>query len=83
MPRNVLRTGTLRAHLRGVTRKLVLILAALLLPGGLIALLGAWFFRALAQTERGQKVLKVARERVPAWVTTLRAPIMRPQRQAA
>jgi hypothetical protein len=80
MARSVLRTGTARAHLPGVTRKLVLILAALIVPGGLIALLGAWFFRALAQTERGQKVLKVARERVPAWV---RAPIMRPQRQAA
>jgi hypothetical protein len=58
----------------------VLILATLVVPGGVIALLGAWFFRALAQTERGQKVLKVARERVPAWV---RAPVLRPQRQAA
>jgi hypothetical protein len=56
---------------------------ALVVPGGLIALLGAMFIKALAQTERGQKVLKVARQRVPVWVANWRVPIMRSERQAA
>jgi len=48
-----------------VNRKLALILAAIVLPGGFIALLCAMFFRALGQTERGRKVFALARKRVP------------------
>jgi hypothetical protein len=48
-----------------VNRKLALILAAIVLPGGFIALLGAMFLRALGQTERGRKVFALARKRVP------------------
>jgi hypothetical protein len=48
-----------------VNRKLALILAAIVLPGGFIALLGAMFFRALSQTTRGRKVFALARKRVP------------------
>jgi hypothetical protein len=48
-----------------VTRKLALIIAAIVLPGGFIALLGAMFLKALGQTERGRKVVDLARKRVP------------------
>ncbi|TMA20843.1 MAG: hypothetical protein E6J84_01685 [Deltaproteobacteria bacterium] len=50
-----------------MNRKLALILAAIVLPGGFIALLGAMFLRALGQTERGRKVFALARKRVPRW----------------
>jgi hypothetical protein len=49
-----------------VNRKLSLILLAVVLPGGLIALFGAMLFKALTQTERGRKVVNLAKRRVPA-----------------
>ena len=45
-------------------RKLALLLAAIVLPGGFIALLGAMFFKALSRTERGRKVVALAQKRV-------------------
>jgi hypothetical protein len=51
----------------GVNRKLGVVVAAILLPGGLIALLGALVLKRLSQTSRGQKVLQMARASVPAW----------------
>jgi hypothetical protein len=50
-----------------MNRKLALIVAAVVLPGGFIALVGAWFLKALSQTERGRKVVSLARQRVPFW----------------
>jgi hypothetical protein len=50
-----------------VNRKLAVIVAAVILPGGFIALVGAWFLKALSQTERGRKVVSLARQRVPSW----------------
>jgi hypothetical protein len=50
-----------------MNRKMALIVAAVILPGGFIALVGAWFFKALSQTERGRKVVSLARQRVPSW----------------
>jgi hypothetical protein len=50
-----------------MNRKLALIVAAVVLPGGFIALVGAWFLKALSQTERGRKVMSLARQRVPFW----------------
>jgi len=47
-----------------VNRKLALIVAAIVLPGGFIALLGAMFFKALSRTERGRKVVALAQKRV-------------------
>jgi len=47
-----------------VNRKIALILAAIVLPGGFIALLGAMFFKALSRTERGRKVVALAQKRV-------------------
>jgi len=47
-----------------VNRKLALIVAAIVLPGGFIALLGAVFLKALSQTERGRKVVALAQKRV-------------------
>jgi len=47
-----------------VNRKLALIVAAIVLPGGFIALLGAVFLKALSQTERGRKVVALAQQRV-------------------
>jgi len=55
----------------------VLIIAAILIPGGLCLLCVAWLGRALAQTERGRKALTFARQRVPAWMTDFRAPAFR------
>ena len=47
-----------------MNRKLALIVAAIVLPGGFIALLGAMFFKALTQTERGRRVVALAQKRV-------------------
>jgi hypothetical protein len=53
-----------------VTRnRLIVILAALVVPGGLVALASAALFRALARTERGRRALVVARRGVPAWAS--------------
>ncbi|MFL5439633.1 MAG: hypothetical protein ACJ79W_10780 [Myxococcales bacterium] len=46
-------------------RKLALILAAILLPGGFIALFAAVLFKALTRSERGRKVVALAKQRVP------------------
>jgi hypothetical protein len=64
-----------------VHRKLALILAAVVLPGGLIALLGAMVWKALTQTPRGRKVVEVARKRVSG-LQSLGASVFR-ERQAA
>ena len=45
-----------------------MVLAAIIIPGGFIALLSAWLGRSLAQTERGRRALAAARNAVPAWV---------------
>ena len=47
-----------------MNRKLALIVAAIVLPGGFIALLGVMFLKALSQTERGRKVVALAQKRV-------------------
>ena len=66
-----------------MTRKITLILAAILLPGGFIALIGAGILKALQQSARGRKVIALARQRVPAWATTsIRLPSF-PAREAA
>jgi hypothetical protein len=58
-----------------VNRKIGVIVAAILLPGGLIALLSAFVLRRLSQTERGQRVLSRAKSNVPAWATNMRMPL--------
>ena len=47
-----------------MNRKLALIIAAIVLPGGFIALLGAMVLKALIHTERGRKVVALAQKRV-------------------
>jgi hypothetical protein len=47
-----------------VNRRLALVVAALIVPGGLLALLGAWLIKAFSQTDKGQRALSLARERV-------------------
>jgi hypothetical protein len=64
-----------------VTRKIAILLCALLIPGGLVALCGAWLVKAL-RSERGRKALASARNRVPAWAGALRVPAIT-TRQAA
>lgn len=66
--------------------RLTVILAAIIIPGGLIALVGGWLIQRASRTERGRKVLEVARlqraaliTKVPAWLT---APVLQ-GRQAA
>jgi hypothetical protein len=49
-----------------VNRKLALIVLAIILPGGLIALFGAMLFKALTQTARGRRVVDLAKRRLPA-----------------
>ena len=48
-----------------VNRRILMIMAALLLPGGFVALFGAWLVRAASRTEWGRKWLEFAREKVP------------------
>ena len=69
----------MRAIKPGVTRKIAIIVAAILVPGGLIALFGAALFKAMQRTERGRKVISLARRSVPAMPAYFRGA----QRQAA
>lgn len=46
---------------------MIAVVAAILLPGGFLALFGALLFGALRKTERGQKALEAARRTVPSW----------------
>jgi hypothetical protein len=39
-------------------------MAALVVPGGLVALFGAWILKAISRTARGQRALSFARKRV-------------------
>jgi hypothetical protein len=64
-----------------VPRKIAIVLCALLIPGGLIALCGAWLVKVL-MSERGRKVIALARNRVPAWAGAMRLPAIS-SRQAA
>jgi hypothetical protein len=56
-----------------VPRKIAILLVALLVPGGLVALCGAWLVKAL-RSERARRALASAHSRVPAWAGALRAP---------
>lgn len=60
-------------------RKIVLIVGAVLIPGGFIALFAAMLLKQLARTERGRKVFELARSRVPSWASGIGLPA----RQAA
>ena len=67
--------------------RLVVILAAFIIPGGFIALFSAWLLQRASQTERGRKVLEVARVQgtalrgfVPNWMTS---PMLAPRQKAA
>ena len=59
-------------------RKIALIVAAIIVPGGFIALFGAMLYKALQTTPRGRKVIELARRNAPAW-----PPALRNLRQAA
>jgi hypothetical protein len=65
-----------------MNRKIALIVAAVVIPGGFIALVGAWFLKALSQTERGRRVVSLARQRVPSWTPPFTIPAFG-RRQAA
>lgn len=80
-PRNCLRTGIIPARPYAVPRKIALIVAAILVPGGFIALVGTWLFKTLGQTERGRKVVARARLRVLAWMAA-RLPALRHEQAA-
>ena len=59
-----------------------MLLAALVIPGGLIALFGALALTAMRRSERGRHVLALAQKRVPAWASSWTFDGMQ-QRQAA
>jgi hypothetical protein len=65
-----------------VNRKLGIMIAAILLPGGFLALAGAFVLRRLSQTSGGQRVLQFARDKATGWATTLKMPLLN-GRQAA
>jgi hypothetical protein len=50
-----------------VNRKITLILAAIVLPGGFLALFGLVLVKALSRTERGRKVVSLAQKRMAAF----------------
>ena len=58
-------------------RKIALVVAALILPGGFIALFGAALFKAIQGTERGRNLIELARRRAPAWLQSLGGPSQR------
>jgi hypothetical protein len=62
-----------------VARKVLLILTALLIPGGLLALVGAFLVTRMARSEGGQRFLIRSKERANRfrrWVK--RVPAVRP-----
>ena len=63
-----------------MTRKIAILVIALLVPGGLIALFGAALYKAMERTARGRKVIAMARRSAPAIPAYFRGP---GQRQAA
>lgn len=50
-----------------MNRKLAMILAAIVLPGGFFALFGLVLLKALSRTERGRKVVSGAQKRMAAF----------------
>ena len=64
-----------------VNRKIALIVAAIVLPGGFVLLLGAVLLKALKQTARGRKMFELAQRGVPT-LQALRNSVLG-QRQAA
>jgi hypothetical protein len=67
-----------------VNRRIALIIAALVVPGGFIALVGAWVFRAASRTERGRKWLGFVREKAGLGRRTpVPVPALAPVRHAA
>jgi hypothetical protein len=52
-------------------RKIGVVLAAIIVPGGIIALLSAFVLKRLSQTPRGQRVLAKAKDSVPAWAMNM------------
>jgi hypothetical protein len=53
--------------LESVPRKIALLIAALIVPGGFIAILCALALRGLRNNERGRKVIAMARRHVPTF----------------
>ncbi len=58
-------------------KTLALLLAAIIIPGGFIALFGGWILKRAAKTQRGREVLEIARahgvafkRKVPGRMTT-------------
>ena len=47
-----------------MNRKFAIVLAAILLPGGFLALFGAIVMKALQRTRRGRKVMEIAERRI-------------------
>jgi hypothetical protein len=45
------------------------VLAAIVIPGGFVVLLGALAYQALRRTKRGKRAIEAARRTVPAWAT--------------
>jgi hypothetical protein len=45
------------------------VLAAIVIPGGLVVLFGALAYEALRRTARGKRAIDAARRTVPAWAT--------------
>jgi hypothetical protein len=69
---------------RSVNRRIAFVIAAIVLPGGFVALFGAWLFRAASRTRHGRKLLSLARDRVPfARRQPVRAPAFVRVQQAA
>ena len=54
-------------HPRVTKTRILALLAAIVVPGGLIALFGIALYSALKRHPRGQRALDVARRSVPAW----------------
>jgi hypothetical protein len=53
-----------------VPRKILFIVALLIVPGGLIALAFASLAKVLQQTPRGRELIASARRRAPVWATS-------------
>ena len=65
-----------------MNRKIAIVIAAILIPGGFIALIGGFILRYAARTERGRKLLVVARASLPK-MPALRFPAFFGARQRA
>jgi hypothetical protein len=62
----------LQSHCTVNRNRIMAVLAAIVIPGGLVVLFGALIYQALLGTERGKRAIEAVRRTAPAWAAHTR-----------